>query len=142
MGSYFGKDTATKQNEMRRAQKKRQSMGKRGAKNETKLEDVKIRRHVQGSWADDTVTAIRNQVLAYPGRPITTQFFRKMMKNEGVRVVINDEGHDLEGREVTITNDGITSELGLELFSVTVSLDSTFGVRFNKDKHTGRVYVS
>lgn len=143
MGSYFGAETSTKQNEIRRATKKRRAAGRKGVKaGENQLEDVRIRRHVVGTWAPTTVEAIRNETIAYPDRPINTRFFKGLMRDSGVVLTINEEGHELDGREVVITNDEIRSDVGLELYSVTVRIDSTFGFRFNKDRKTGRVYCS
>ena len=52
-------NTAEKQNEIRREQKRKQRLGRGRRKDERALENVKIKRHVTGKFTEKTEEAIK-----------------------------------------------------------------------------------
>jgi hypothetical protein len=147
MSSYDGRNTAQKQNEMRRAmkQKQRHTSGKGKVKVE-KVEEVKIPRHVRGVFCEKTLDDIRAFFTAHPSRVITYQFFKNALRN-GVTVQVCDEDHPLYNTVVTVTENGFDFDgSNIEVYSLTVNLAQGFGVQFKKvggrDGRPERVIVS
>jgi hypothetical protein len=114
---------AEKQNEIRREQKRRQAIGRGKAKKGIELEEGRIDRHVTGHFCGTTEQAIAEQFQRYPEQPITSEFFRQLMKNDGIQVDVGG----IHG-ELTVTATEIQSKL--KVYSVTVFTSGGYGIKF------------
>lgn len=116
-------NTAEKQNEIRREQKRKQRLGKGKKKGGLELENVRVSRHVTGSFDQEMQDAIAKRFMTKPEEPITTEFFRQYVKEKPIKVDCGDVHGTVE-----ITEDDI--KCSLVVYTVTVFTAGGYGVKF------------
>lgn len=131
-------NTAEKQNEIRRAMKQKQKHYRKKQNNSGQKEDHRIARHIQGKFAGETAQQIADFFAKQPHYPLTTDFFRNILRNGGVIFIEGKYG------DVSITSDSISS--GVDIWSVEVHTSGGYGVKFKtiggRDGKPRKVIVS
>ena len=131
-------NTAEKQNEIRREVKRRRG---KGSKKSThgKSTETNFKFHVYGSFSEETKELISKRFRSKPEEPITTEWFRNVLKNNSITVDLTDSPIE----KAVITSNGIKSvgTFDIDLFSVTVFTSGGFGVKFKTLKGQNRVIV-
>ncbi len=113
------------------------------------LEDVKLSRHLTGKFSQQTEELIKSHFLKKPEVPVTTEYFKNVIRNGSVFVNVSDENSPSE--EVEITNErifpirrdsnGVPERISVPVFSVTVFTSGGFGVKFKSLKDNNKVIV-
>lgn len=122
-------------------------MARKNRKNE--LEDVKISRHLSGSFSGKTVDDIKDHFHRHPEIPVTTEFFKKLIYNSSIFVKVQEENSPSEEVEITKEKifpirrdtDGIPSRFEVPVYSVSVFTSGGFGVKFKSLKDNNKVIV-
>lgn len=140
---------AEEQNELRRAMKAKQRLGRGKKKTGEDKQDFKVARHLSGKFSPETEEVIKKRFHFKPEVPITTEFFRRTLDRGSVFVRVSEENAPAEEVEVTksgifpiIRNaEGVAERIGMPVFSVTVFTSGGFGVKFKSLKDNNRVIV-
>lgn len=104
-------NTAEKQNEIRREQKRKQRVGKKKgfSKHVSASEKIKLPRVVSGVFTGETKAALDQRIVDRPELPITTGFFKKILKRgDPIEFKVNDENFPtMDGEEFKVDDQGI-----------------------------------
>lgn len=140
-------DTAKKQNDLRREQKRKQRMGRgknRHQRNE-QVEEARLSRHLKGDWSPETKTLLMSRLADKEGFVITSRTLHKLMLDGKLSVVVKDEDNVLiNGKTFFVTKEGFKDEDGdspqYAFYSVTVEVGGGFGYQMRWDR-SGRMFV-
>ena len=133
-------DHSTTQNDIRRAQKKKQKSG--GGKHRKDVEVVEVHhpRQLNAVFAGDTAKLIADHMMEKPDVPVTSFFIRKLLKGGGVSFKVTDEQFPtMNGEEFKVTESGIATPLFVH--TVRIWTAGGFGVEI-KSLRDNRVIVN
>lgn len=108
-------NTSEKQNEIRRAQKHKQRVGrKKGfSSHQSSLESIKLPRVVSAQFSGETMASIDQRIADQPDLPITSGFFKKILKRgDVIEFRVNDERFPtMNGESFTVSSSGFDTPI-------------------------------
>lgn len=137
-------NTAEKQNEIRREQKRKQRLGKGRRQHIEQKESAKLTRFVRGDWSEETKTLLSSLIME-ENQVITGRTLVKIMYESKLSIIVDDPENPLiNGKKFNVTKEGFKDDKGngpeYDFYSVTVPTGNGFGFQFKWDK-TQRMFV-
>lgn len=139
------KNTAEKQNEIRREMKRKQKVGRRRRRPTEASDKVRLSRWVKGEFSPETKT-ILSSIIMEEKKVVTSRTLVWLMNEKRLSVVVHDEDNILiNDKTFFVTREGFKDvdgdPPGYQFYGVTVEIAQGFGYQFKWDK-SGRMFVN
>lgn len=139
------KNTAEKQNEIRREMKRKQKVGRRRRRPTETNNTVRLSRWVKGEFSPETKTLLSSMIMEEK-KIVTGRILIRLMHEGKLSVIVHDEDNVLiNGKTFFVTTSGFKDldgdVPGYEFYGVTVEIAQGFGYQFKWDK-SKRMFVN